>query len=202
MFSRTTLTTGLTNPYDIIVTDINGDTIEDFIVVSFFDIGPPADPGTLTIFQGKDGSLPLDGEGIVLPTGVWPTSINLSDISGDGVNDIVVACKDSGELVIYTGRDGGFPAPKRKVTLSVNKPGGIVEGDFNGDGLKSFVTNDSNNYAILYRQYLCSQCVLMNISANESNSYHLSGKSWNIDFSLPAGAALEDNARRIRISGR
>jgi FG-GAP repeat protein len=135
--------------------DVNGDGLDDLVAVhaqreiAIWFGGPHG--GT----HAADVTLPLDP-----PSGVGiPTILLLSDVTGDGIDDVIVGCpwvdttvKDAGEVVVFAGGPGLARATAPTATLRA--PGAMplddlgwssdnfdpfLVGDVNGDGVADLV---------------------------------------------------------------
>jgi Bacterial Ig-like domain (group 3)/FG-GAP-like repeat/FG-GAP repeat len=131
--------------------DFNGDGILDIAYVDGMS------PLTLHVLLGKGNGTFSHGQDIDLPQGVGGV-INLADVTGDGITDIIVGGSDAnvGELAVLAGNgDGTFQAPiVSKVTNSGSNGGypsfnatmGIA--DVNGDGAADIVIGDASSATV------------------------------------------------------
>jgi len=151
-----------TAPYVVAVGDFNGDGNLDVAVANY--------QGTVTVLLG-------DGMGNFTPAATspaideLPVSIAVGDFNGDGILDLAVAslCGDpncqtlSGSVTILLGDGTGnfTEAAESPITLG-NLPGGIVAGDFNGDGnLDLAVVNEYSNDLAVANKFSNSVSILL-----------------------------------------
>ncbi len=126
------------NPVTIAAADFNGD--------GHLDLVETTDGTSLTVILGR-------GDGTFLPpqsvdTGSLPAFVAVGDFNEDGVMDLAVANKESGDLSILLGRGDGTFQPQ--VRYSVPWGSGYVRsGDFNGDGHLDLVLDSGPGIVLL-----------------------------------------------------
>lgn len=127
------------DPRQIVVTDLNGDQYQDFVV------NYETDSRVSVALNDGDGTFapPVD-----YPTGPGPfTRVIASDVDGDGYPDIVVteygpAYEDGWVSILFGDGHGRFDAPDL-ISAGVN-PVGVSVGHFNEDGLADIVVALNN----------------------------------------------------------
>lgn len=141
------------DPGQIATGDLNHDGIAD-LVYDTADIN--ATGSTLHVLLGKGDGTYSDAQDIAL-TGAICCTINIADVTGDGIPDLVLGSGDSAtaEIATLPGHgDGTFGAP---VISSFTPPGGAAYpntaskmgiGDINGDGAADLVIADPQNSAL------------------------------------------------------
>ncbi len=124
-FAPVTRLTTTDRPYAVIVGDYNED---EHLDLAFTGGGPAA----LTVLLG-DGA-----GGFGMPAGFGSASrsdsLAASDFNEDGHLDIVVSHIFTNSLSIYSGNGAGGFGPPLLVPVPRSSPGGVVAGDWNGDG--------------------------------------------------------------------
>lgn len=128
-----------TDPYwgtgGVAIGDINGDGRNDVIVS--FGGNAPANIGVL--YQQTDGTL---GELQKIPASDIPREIVISDINGDGRQDIVVYNDSGYGLSVYLQKPDGILASRERYGAPSGSGTGqmLAMGDLNGDGKPDIVT--------------------------------------------------------------
>ena len=115
-----------TNPVSVVVSDFNGDAVQDLAVTGFRS-------DTVTILLGN-------GDGTFAPTqpahhfvGGFPASVAAGDFNGDGVTDLVTANQYVSLSVLLGNDDGTFQSPSD--FWAGADPVFVAVGEFNGDRL-------------------------------------------------------------------
>jgi len=141
------------DPASIAVADLNGDGIPDLV---YDTQNVNAIGSTLHVLLGKAGGGYADTQDFALPGGICCT-INIADVTGDGIPDLVLGGGDSATAIIATlpgNGDGTFGAPV--VSFFTPPSGGSYPitattmgiGDINGDGAADLVIGDPQNDAL------------------------------------------------------
>ncbi len=105
---------------------------------------------TVSLYTFTDGSF---ARTTAFSTSLLPTSITAGDLTGNGLDDIVVAdALDNSIQIAFQQPDGTFSSP---ITLPVGiAPSGVILTDVNGDGLLDVVVSDqaSGDVSVLMNQ--------------------------------------------------
>lgn len=141
------------NPLAIVVSDFNGDNVQDVAVANWGDGYQLAGDVSLYLGQG-DGTMAAQ---IRFPVGVHfdpqydpttPRSLAIGDFNTDGHQDLVVGMSGTwnsanpGEVeILYGDGAGGFTPPNP--ILTVFRAAGVAVGDLNGDGHDDITVADS-----------------------------------------------------------
>jgi hypothetical protein len=87
-----------------------------------------------------------------IATGAGPCKVEVADVTGDGLEDIVVANFHDNTIAVIAQKAGGaLETEAKKYTLAGSRPNGMAVGDVNGDGLLDVVAanRDSDSIDIL-----------------------------------------------------
>jgi hypothetical protein len=135
-------------PFGVAIGDVNGDNNPDLAIVNA--------PTITAESKGKDGLTVLggDGSGEFLPlkgspfkTGKSPSRIAIGDISGDGINDIVVTnYNDKSISIFYMNKNG---VAESNIINVGNHPDGVAIHDMNRDGKNDIVVSNYDDNAIM-----------------------------------------------------
>ncbi|HVW71248.1 MAG TPA: VCBS repeat-containing protein [Steroidobacteraceae bacterium] len=143
-------------PNSVAVADVNGDGIPDLLVATTVDNGQASNPGVASVYLGSSSSPGTYLKGVDYPTtGTNPSGIAVTDITGAGGKDMIVANFGNGNATIFMhdpANPGKFLAG---VTLTTGgQPNQVVTADLNGDGRPDFVFADlsSSGNAIVVLQ--------------------------------------------------
>ncbi len=126
-------------PNDLEVRDFNGDGILDLVVLSrtdyIFDVGSLV-PGSLSLLRGRgDGSF---GPNVRFEIAGDPRHVDLGELTGDGIVDLVVLDQEQSTLTIWQGDGSG-----RFRTLdpwNIDVPGWSLKvADVTGDGVSDLL---------------------------------------------------------------
>ena len=144
----TTVPTGK-GPIALATTDFNADGIPDLAVVNQTD-------NTVSVFLGKNGGTG-PGNGTFLEqapspyaTDLSPFGITVSDMNGDGVQDIAVTNQNSGTVSVFLGNGTGINTGPGTFQQKLDSPTGngptaIVSGAFAQGTLDLIVSNFADN---------------------------------------------------------
>jgi hypothetical protein len=131
-------------PVSVALADFDGDGILDLAVADF---------GTYYTQSGSVGILLGKGDGTFKPVknyaaGLFPASVAVGNINGDGIPDLVVAAYDRVAILLGNG-DGTFQTAASYFTGS--NPVSVKLGDFNGDGILDLAVANllSNDVSVL-----------------------------------------------------
>lgn len=112
------------------------------------------------VSQGADQVTVLHGAGrsswpeeVLTTVGVGPrpASVLIQDLTGDGLEDLVVACSGSDSVWIVPGLgDGQFDVSGARVLPTGHVPTRVVTGDFDGDGRVDLVSVDSGGNGLTF----------------------------------------------------
>ena len=137
-----TLTTG-NFPVSLAIGDLNGDGLKDIVTAE-------NGAGQVSLFLQKiDHSFPTVANQI-LTIGIYPQSVAIGDLNGDGLNDIVAADADQYPLsrdqikVFLQKADHTFSALPDQMLTTERFPESVAIGDLNSDGL--------NDIAAVYKR--------------------------------------------------
>ncbi len=126
------------NPNIAAIGDLDGDGKSELVAVNYND-------NTISIYKNTStGAAITTGSFTILAgtynTGSGPSNVKLADVDGDGLLDIIVACKTSSLIsVLRNSTSGGSLSIATKVDFSTNSSTGqgpivLVVNDFDGDG--------------------------------------------------------------------
>lgn len=133
------------NPNDMIIFDANGDGIPDIATAS------QSQSAGIMIGNG-DGSFKANITYIVAGgSSTVNRSIKSADVNGDGYNDLILLSSSTSAITLLLNNGNGtFQSARSIATLNPgNGKYGLDLGDFNGDGVVDFVTNDTTASQIL-----------------------------------------------------
>ena len=124
------LSTG-SEPTDLLVGRLNGDLLDDLVVL---DQGPSG-TGAIEIFFGSPTGTLTPGPSYQLPTGSRPRGGVLADLDGDSILDLAVDDFEGGQVFIYKGLGGGsFSLNSSKTLTGMTNPAAIVAFDYDPNG--------------------------------------------------------------------
>ena len=128
------------------VGDFNGDGNQDLAATN------NGSGGTVTVLLGNGGAGFSPAPASPFAAGNEPRYVVVSDLNGDGTQDLAVTNFGSNDLTVLLGNgSGGFnPAAGSPVTVGTN-PSHLAAGDFNGDGRQDIAVpnSGSNDVTIL-----------------------------------------------------
>lgn len=90
-----------------------------------------------------------------IAVGSGPCKVEIADVTGDGLEDIVAANFYDNNIAVVAQQPGGaMETEAAKYPLAGSRPNGMAVGDINGDGLKDIVTanRDSDTIDILVQK--------------------------------------------------
>jgi FG-GAP-like repeat/FlgD Ig-like domain len=132
-------------PEEILATDLDGDGDPDLVATT----GPPGYPDDQIVFH-LNGGLGVMGPPMIRRVGPGPTSLVAGDFDGDGLNDVVVACRDSRSLAFLPGTPNG---PRAEYTLSQGSDGSAVHfGTLDPEGHTAIVTGNASSLSLGIRR--------------------------------------------------
>jgi hypothetical protein len=139
-------------PQGLAVGDFNGDGVQDLAVT---DGGGSPFNGSVSVLLGNgDGSFQTARD---YPVGASPNAVAVGDLSGDGVQDLVVAdlggTGDLGSVGVLRGHGDGTFQPARTLGAGA-RPASVAVADFTGDGVLDLAVanRDSNNLSVRLRK--------------------------------------------------
>jgi flagellin-like hook-associated protein FlgL len=125
------------NPRSVAVADFNGDGKSDVGIALWWD-------GTVRILLGNgNGTLGVQQPFTAAPNTSDETWIAVSDLNGDGKNDLVATHLGSNAASVLLGNGNGTFQAYRPFGTG-NGPTSVLLTDLNGDGAKDLVTTDSS----------------------------------------------------------
>jgi len=114
----------------VAVTDVNGDSIPDLLVVNDFG-NQNTGPGSVGVLLGNgDGS--FQGPQLYSPGFATPDGVTVADVNGDGKPDLVIVGSSNSVAVMLGNGDGTFQAPVL-YDSGGNYAFSVVVADVNGD---------------------------------------------------------------------
>ena len=160
--------------------DLNGDGAEDLILT-----GGGFSFGAVSVILGNgDGTFRAPRQ---LTANRNPYGVAVGDLNGDGVPDLAVANRDSGNVTVFLGLgDGTFQLGVDFFVLG-SGPSAVVLGDFNGDGRLDIATanSTSNNVSVLLNHEVPGAAVLDPISFIDAGEFAVGsapGSLWVADL--------------------
>ncbi|MFO0576442.1 MAG: FG-GAP-like repeat-containing protein [Polyangia bacterium] len=125
-----------TDPYEVVVADVNSDQKPDFLFTS-------SGGNSVGVFLGDGKGAWSAATGSPFAAGSSPVFLGVSDFNGDGKPDFVVANQSSSSLSLLIGNGtGGFTKVPASPFAGGNGPTGVGVADFNGDGLIDFANTN------------------------------------------------------------
>jgi len=139
------------SPFGVAIGDVNADGNPDLAVVN--SPASTADgTGTngLTILLGDGGGKFMMMKGSPFNAGNIPNRVAIGDVSGDGVNDILVSDNSSDKIYLYLMDKNKTVATQSTISVG-NHPKGIAIADLNADGRGDIVVCNflDNNISII-----------------------------------------------------
>jgi hypothetical protein len=147
--SKVDFTAG-TNPWGVVITDVDGDGKLDIAVSNFGSNTVSVFRNTSTTGSITSGSFAAKAD---FATGSYPVGLAAGDIDGDGKSDLVVANSGANTVTVFMNtssygsiNSGSFAAKVDFTTGSY--PIGVVVGDLDGDGKPEVVVANNTNNSI------------------------------------------------------
>ena len=131
-------------PVQVELGDLNFDGKQDIVAIRESD--------RISIFLGNGDGTFMAGAPLMLGTNSGQ-GVQIADVNGDLVPDVVAACPTYGEARVFLGRGDGTFLPEKVFTGGTFDPFGIAVGDWNGDGLNDLALGSGGDRKI---------CVLLN----------------------------------------
>ncbi len=138
-------------PYSVAIGDLNGDGKPDLVTANFYrDL-----PSTVSVLLNRgDGTFQATRD---YATGLWPLSVAIGDLNGDGKPDLATANVGAFTVSVLVNRgDGSFQA---KLDYAPGgRPYSVAIGDLNRDGNPDLaIANGGNTVSVLLnRPGLCT----------------------------------------------
>ncbi len=131
-------------PRSLAVGDVTGDGKIDVVTANLSS-------DDVTLFAGLGNGAYAAGQIFTTRVGAGgddPSDIVITDVTNDGVADVIVGCVTSDDVVVLASNGGGLAAPQRFSTLSGgggDGPTRIFVGDVTQDGIKDIVSANANS---------------------------------------------------------
>lgn len=113
-------------PVQVELGDLNFDGKLDIVAMREID--------RISVFLGNGDGTFTAGTPLVLTVSSGQ-GVQIADVNGDRVPDVVAACASYGQARVFLGRGDGTFLTEKLFTGGANDPFGIAVGDWNGDGL-------------------------------------------------------------------
>jgi FG-GAP-like repeat/FG-GAP repeat len=122
-------------PNSIAIADVNGDGVPDLLVATTADSGGFSNPGFANVILGSKSSPGTFDSGVqYATTGTNPSGVAVTDLTGSGHLDLVVANSGSGSISVYMhGATPGLYLPAVNIVTG-GQPNQVVAGDLTGSG--------------------------------------------------------------------
>lgn len=115
----------------VAVADLDADGDADIVVADAASYTAQRPGGLFTLLNNGTGAFL---QSPLLPSGIGPRVVQVADMTGDGIPDLV-ALANAGYTAILAGLGGGaYAAP-----IFFGTPGAVVPGDFDGDGFQDLL---------------------------------------------------------------
>ncbi|MFI1770412.1 FG-GAP-like repeat-containing protein [Thalassobellus citreus] len=122
------LTQNADEPSSVLSYDIDGDGDLDVVSASIID-------DKIAWYENTDGLGNFGTQKIITSSANGPSSINVSDIDGDGDMDVISATIYTNEIAWYENTDGlGNFSSKKTITTNVYTPQSVCTSDLDNDG--------------------------------------------------------------------
>jgi hypothetical protein len=132
-FRRTFITGSPLEDNNIIIGDFNGDSIDDFAIIHH----PPVDSLTIRIFFNAGNGNIIGETTINIPNYDSP-KYYVSELNGDGIDDIVVGGNSSNFSVILSNQNGSFEPPVQYyINYGFSNP--LLVSDLDSDGYNDII---------------------------------------------------------------
>ncbi len=118
-------------PYGIAVADLNGDGRPDIIVAN-------RDSDNAGVLLGNGDGTFQTMESYSVGIGSGPVAVDVDDLTGNGIDDIVTADRFSNQVSVLMGNGDGTFQPAQTYNVGM-QPHGIYVADVNGDGIPDLI---------------------------------------------------------------
>jgi hypothetical protein len=138
-------------PWQIAIGDLNKDGYSDLVIIPYERDVTDAREVKVTVLlgDGRGRFAPMNSSSLSLQGCRGPNSVATGDVNGDGNQDVVVSCAQSGTLGIFFGSPSGrFSRVDQRAAVGW---GTIAVADVNGDGKSDIVkANDKEGSVTIY----------------------------------------------------
>jgi hypothetical protein len=133
-------------PNSVVVADVNGDGAPDLLVATTADEGYAQNPGYADVILNTPGSLGTFHTGVhYSTTGTNPSSIQVADLTGTGLLDLVIANFGNGSVSVFIHGAALGTFSDAVDVVTGGQPNQVVVSDLNGDGKPDLVLADMSS---------------------------------------------------------
>ena len=130
------------NTTSVALADINGDGKLDIITTQ--------DSGRVSVLLANSGSATFRAPTsfAIAAGGITPTDLQIRDLNGDGVLDLVTADSGSNSISVLLGNSNGSFSSGRSYAIGASTTGIAIQ-DYNGDGIMDIAASTASGFSIL-----------------------------------------------------